>query len=55
MKERLPRPVWSGSFHVFGVEVKCHCLDDGQRIIEADSMARLLEAMASPSGVSADP
>ena len=32
---------------MFGVEVRCHVLEDGQRIIEADSIARLFGAMAS--------
>jgi hypothetical protein len=41
----LPTPVWSGSFVVFGVELKVHVLDDGRRIIEKASMERLLEAM----------
>jgi len=40
-----PTSVWQGSFHVLGVEVKCHVLSDGQRIIEMDSMSSLLEAM----------
>ena len=43
----LPHAVWSGSFHLFGVDVKCHTLSNGQRIIEADSMHRLLEAMGA--------
>ena len=46
-KTTLPHAVWSGSFHLFGVEVKCHTLSDGQRIIEADSMYKLLEAMGA--------
>ena len=44
----IPRSVWSGSFVVFGVELKCHVLDNGQRIIEAESVAAFLEALASP-------
>lgn len=43
----LPTAVWSGSFRLFGVDVKCHTLSNGQRIIEADSMAQLLDAMGS--------
>lgn len=39
--------VWSGSFQVFGVEVKCHTLSDGQRIIEAESFHNLMEAMGA--------
>ncbi len=50
-----PRSVWSGSFHILGVEVKCHILSDGQRIIEADSMHSLLEAMASSEPTEIDP
>ena len=44
----IPQSVWSGTFTIFGVEVKCHCLDDGSRIIEADSMEELMEAMEAP-------
>lgn len=36
---------------LFGVEVKCHTLDNGQAIIEADSLHDLLEAMARPNMV----
>ena len=43
--DNLPTPTWSGSFTVFGVEVKCHVLDNGERIIEKESMAALLSAM----------
>ena len=41
-----PRSVWQGSFSVYGVEIKCHTLEDGQRIIEADSLNSLFDAMA---------
>ncbi len=41
-----PKAVWSGSFSLFGAEVKCHVLDDGRRVIESDSMGDLLNAMA---------
>jgi hypothetical protein len=50
----LPHAIWSGSFHLFGVEVKCHTLSDGQRIIEADSMHKLLEAMGDGQVVEHD-
>jgi len=43
----LPKPRWSGSFDLFGVTVRCHVLEDGRRIIEAESMAALLAAMES--------
>ena len=44
--DHLPQSIWSGSFTLFGVEIECHILDDGQRIIEAESIERLFEAMA---------
>lgn len=47
----LPHAVWSGSFHIFGVEVRCHNLSDGQRIIEAESVNRLMEAMGAEGTV----
>jgi hypothetical protein len=46
----LPVAVWSGSFVVFGVELKCHTLADGRKIIETDSFHQLLAAMKS-SGI----
>lgn len=48
--DALPTAVWSGTFRLFGVELHCHTLDDGQRIIEADSMRRLLDAMIDGTG-----
>lgn len=49
--DELPVPIWSGTFRVFGVDLRCHVLSSGQRIIEADSMVELLEAMEAPEGV----
>jgi hypothetical protein len=46
----MPTSVWSGTFRVFGVDIRCHTLSDGQAIIEADSVAQLIEAMESPEG-----
>ena len=42
----IPRSVWDGSFTLFGVEVHCHVLDDGERIIETGSVEALLGAIA---------
>lgn len=39
--------VWSGSFQLLGVEVRCHTLNNGQRIIEEESLAALLNAMSA--------
>lgn len=44
-QEELPRAIWSGTFHVFGVDLKCHVLSDGRRIIEADSLQKMFVAM----------
>jgi hypothetical protein len=43
----VPASIWQGTFTLFGVEVKCHVLSDGQRIIEAESLRKVLEAMYS--------
>ena len=42
-----PRAVWTGTFRLFGGDVKCAVLDNGQRVIEADSLAELLQRMIS--------
>lgn len=42
--EPLPKSVWQGSFRLFGVDIRCHVLDNGKRIIEAESFAALLSA-----------
>ena len=42
----LPRSVWEGTFVLFGVEFKCHTLDDGQRIIEAGCLERLFDELS---------
>lgn len=46
--EKKLKSVYESTFHVFGVDVKCHVLNDGQRVIEAESMNKLLNAMADP-------
>ncbi len=41
MTDDLPKAIWSGSFDVGEVTVRCHVLDDGRRIIETDSIENL--------------
>jgi hypothetical protein len=41
MSDDLPTAVWSGSFMLGNVEMRCHVLSTGERIIEADSVAAL--------------
>ena len=41
-----PKAVESKVFKIYGVLVHCHVLDDGRRIIAADSISKLISAMA---------
>lgn len=45
----IPKSIWSGSFRILGVDVKCHVLNNGQRIIEAESLEAVMKAMADPT------
>lgn len=47
--DTLPAVVWSGTMRLFGVELVCHVLDNGQRIIEQESMFAFFDAMADPN------
>jgi len=38
---KIPEAVWSGTFNVMGVDVKCYVLDDGRRIIDSNDAAKL--------------
>jgi hypothetical protein len=40
-----PVSVWQGEMTLLGVTLHLHVLDDGTRIVEAEDMAALLEAM----------
>lgn len=51
MSDNMPKSVWHGTFKLFGVDVHCHVLDDGRRIIEEESMVQLLQAMGDSAGV----
>lgn len=42
--EEMPTSVWQGTLHLWGVDLKCHVLSTGQRVIEADSLKALMEA-----------
>lgn len=43
----LPKVVWSGVFPLMGVDMKCHVLDNGERIIEQDSVEAFFDATTS--------
>ena len=38
---QLPTAVWSGTFRILGMPLKCYTLSDGRRIIEATSLRHL--------------
>ena len=50
-QQPLPQAIWSGTFTVFGVEMKCHVLNDGRRVIEAESLEKLFEVWAAGEAV----
>lgn len=41
----IPTAVWSGTFRVLGVDLQCHVLDDGRRIIDKDSFDEFMQAL----------
>ena len=45
MDDALPRTIWSGEFNLGGVTMKCHTLDNGQRVIEQDSVLEFFAAI----------
>ncbi len=45
MEDNLPKPIWSGSFWLGDLEMKCHVLDNGQHIIEAESMNNFINGL----------
>jgi hypothetical protein len=47
MSNKTPKSVSSKVFTIFGVPLLCHVLDDGRRIIAADSLVKLLDTMAA--------
>ncbi len=45
MADDAPVSVWQGQMRLLGVTLHLHVLDDGTRIVEAQDMTALLEAM----------
>lgn len=54
MSSELPVAVWSGTFRVWGIDLKCHVLSNGQRIIEQDSFHAFMDAMADGAPIADD-
>ena len=48
-QNKIPKAVWEGSFNALGIDVKVVMLEDSQRIIDADSFHRLVDAMENYS------
>lgn len=46
----LPAAIAEASFNLFGVPLRCYVLDNGQRIVDADDVAALFDAMANGDG-----
>ena len=44
------KSVWQGTFHAFGIDLVCHVLSNGERVIEEDSMIKLIEAFELGNG-----
>ena len=47
----VPRAVWVGTFTLFGVPLRCSVLDTGERVIDADDVERLFEAMGDDAEI----
>lgn len=43
--ETIPSVIASSTIKIFDVELKCHILDNGARVIEQESMEKLFETM----------
>ena len=54
MTDKCPASVWQGSFTLLGIQMKCHVLDNGQRIVEQESLGKLFEQMGESGGVPLD-
>ena len=50
----LPTAVWSGVFTLWGIELRCYVLDDGQRIINADDFQKFVDAVADGTPMADD-
>ena len=47
MTEEIPRAIWSGTFRIWGIDLKCYVLEDGRRIIEEKSFIQFMESLAN--------
>lgn len=45
----IPVSTWSGTFNIGPVEIRCHVLSDGRRIVEAESVEAFCQWLLSGS------
>jgi hypothetical protein len=45
MTKSLPHAIASSTFTIWGVKLRCHVLDNGQRVIDARDARRFFEEM----------
>ena len=50
----IPTAVWSGELRVGDLVLRCHVLDNGQRMIDVDSLAAFLNWLEAPTTTPAD-
>lgn len=51
---RLPKVIRSESFTILDVEIKCHILENGQRIVEQESVDAFCKALTEADETSRD-
>lgn len=44
-EDEMHFPVWSGTIKLGTLDMKCHVLEDGTRIVEADSVHEFMRRM----------
>ena len=50
----IPTAVWSGTFRIWNIDLRCHVLSDGRRIIEQESFHKFMDALADGMPVADD-
>ncbi len=51
----LLKAIWTGTFTLFGVPLRCSVLEDGQRVIDADDVLAFFSAMGDRTESPSDP
>lgn len=48
-REDIPHATWEGTFRICGIEIQCAVLDNGMRIINAESLQACFDGIKSAS------